>query len=86
MSRIWKLGGSSMAVYLQRRTYGQKQIRDATLAEKKTMSYPRRRRSGGGASEEPSPMRLLLAICLEEGEEARVFGLEEGEGKESFGR
>ena len=50
------------------------------------MSYPRRGRSGGEALGEPSPMRLLLAICLEEGEEARVFGLEEGEGKESFGR
>ena len=63
-----------------------KHIRNATLIEKKTMSYPRRGQSGGGAAEEPSPMRLLLAICLEEGEEARVFGLEEGEGKESFGR
>ena len=37
------------------------------------MTYPRRGQSGGGASEEPSPMRLLLDICLEEGEEARVF-------------
>jgi hypothetical protein len=31
-------------------------------------------------------MRLLLAIYFEEGEEARFFGLEEAEGKESFGR
>ena len=62
-----------------------KQIRNATLTEKKTMFYPRRGRSGGGVSEEPSPMRLLFAIYFEEGEEARVFGLEEGEGKESFG-
>ena len=75
-----------MAAYLQRKIDGQKHIRDATLAEKKTMSLPRRGQSGGGASEEPSPMRLLLAICLEEGEEAIVFGLEEREGKESFGR
>ena len=59
---------------------------NATLTEKKTMSYPRRGRSGGEASEEPLPMRLLLAIFLEEGEETRVLGLEEGEGKESFGR
>ena len=72
-SRIRKFGGSSMAAYLQRRADGQKHIRDAALPEKKTMTYPRRGRSGGGASEEPSPMRLLLAICLEEGEEARVF-------------
>ena len=69
-----EVGGSSMAAYLQRRADGQKQIRDAALIEKKTMAYPRRGRSGGGASEEPSLMRLLLAICLEEGEEARVFG------------
>ena len=75
-----------MAAYLQRRTDGRKQIGNTILAEKKTRSYPRQGRSGGGASEEPSPMRLLLAICLEEGEEAIVFGLEEREGKESFGR
>ena len=62
-----------MAVYLQRRADGQKHIRDAALTEKKTMTYPRRGWSGGGASEEPSLMHLLLAICLEEGEEARVF-------------
>jgi len=62
-----------MAAYLQIRADGQKPIRDAALVEKKTMTYPRWGQSGGGASEEPSPMRLLLAICLEEGEEARVF-------------
>ena len=50
------------------------------------MTYPRWGQSGGGASEEPSPMCLLLAIWLEEGKEARVFGLEEEEDKESFGR
>ena len=84
-SRIRKFGGSSMAAYLQIRADGQKPIRDAALVEKKTMTYPRWGQSGGGASEEPSPMRLLLAISLEEGEEARVF-LGEEEGKESFGR
>ena len=62
-----------MAAYLQRRADDQKQIRDAALTQKKTMTYPRRGRSGGGASEEPSPMHLLLPICLEEAEEARVF-------------
>ena len=45
------------------------------------MCYPRPGRSSGEAPEEPSPARLLLAICSEEGEEARVFGeLEEEEG------
>src|SRR6185295_17555123 len=72
-SRIQKFGGSSMAAYLQRRADGQKHIRDAALPEKKTMTYPRWGRSGGGASEEPSPMCLLLAICLEKGEDARIF-------------
>jgi len=47
--------------------------------------------SGDGAAEErrriPSPARLLLAICSEEGGKARVFGvLKEGEGKGSSGR
>ena len=42
--------------------------------KEEAMFYPRRGRSGGGASEEPSPMCLLLSICLERGEEARVFG------------
>ena len=31
-------------------------------------------RGEDGAPEEPSPARLLLAICLEKGREARVFG------------
>ena len=35
-------GGSSMVAYLQRRTDGQRQIGNTTLAEKRTMSYPRR--------------------------------------------
>ena len=38
------------------------------------MYYPWRRRSDGGAPKDPSPVRLLLAICLGEREEARVFG------------
>jgi len=51
------------------------------------MCYPRPGRSSGEAPEEPSPARLLLAICSEKGGEARVFGeLEEEEGKESSGR
>jgi len=46
---------------------------------------------GDGAAEErrriPSPARLLLAICSEEGGKARVFeGLEDGEGKGSSGQ
>ena len=43
-----EVGGSSMAVYLQRRADGQKQIRNAALTEKKTMSYPRWGWSVGG--------------------------------------
>ena len=34
-------------------------------------------------SEEPSPMRLLLAIYFE-GEEARVFGLEEDKARKAL--
>ena len=44
------------------------------IGREKETSYPRCGQSGGGASEEPSPTCLLLAICSEEGEEARVFG------------
>ena len=32
------------------------------------------RDEGGGAPEKPSLARLLLAICLEKGREAMVFG------------
>ena len=49
------------------------------------MLYSRRGQSGGGASEEPSPARLLLAICFGEGEEARIFwGLRRKKAKEAL--
>ena len=57
---------------------------DERKKQEKEASYPRQGRSGGGAPEEPSPGRLLLAICSEEGEEARIFELEEEEGKGSL--
>ena len=85
-SRIQKFGGSSMAAYLQRRADGQKHIRDAALTEKKTMTYPDR----GGAAEEHrrSPHRCVCCWPSVLRKERRLgfFGLEEEEGKESFGR
>ena len=44
------------------------------IGRKREASYPRWGRSGGGAPEEPSPARLLLAICLKEEGKTRIFG------------
>ena len=49
------------------------------------MSYSRRGQSGGGAPEDRSPARLLLAICSDGREEARVFwGLRKKKAKEAL--
>ena len=45
-----------------------------SISREREASYPRRGRSGGGVPEEPSPARLLLAICSEEERKAGVFG------------
>jgi hypothetical protein len=44
------------------------------IGREREASYQRRGWSGEGASEEPSPARLLLAICSEEERKAGVFG------------
>ena len=78
-----KLNGG-VSAEMRKRTDGDLRC---SIDRERWMSYPRRGWSGGGAPEDPSPARLLLAICSEEGGKARVFGgLEEGEGKGSFGR
>ena len=45
-----------------------------SISREREVSYPRRGRSGGGVSGEPSPARLLLAICSEDERKAGVFG------------
>ena len=71
-----------MAAYLQRRADGQKADQKCNIDREEDNDLPQtgmERRE----SEEPSPMRLLLAIYFE-GEEARVFGLEEDKARKAL--
>ena len=62
-----------MAAYLQRRADGQKADQRCSIDREENNDLPQTRAERRRSIEEPSLMRLLLAICLEEGEEARVF-------------
>ena len=85
-SRTQKLGGSSMAAYLQKGVDVQKQIRNAALTEKRQCLTP----DGGRAVEEHRRSLHRCACCwpfvLRKEWRLGFFGLEEEEGEESFGR
>ena len=63
-SRSWKLAGElSIDVSADKRKCSDADLK-CSISRKREVSYPSRGRSGGGAPEEPSPVRLLLAIGL----------------------
>ena len=84
-SRIRKFGGSSMVAYLQRRADGQKADQGCSIDREENNDLPQtgaeRRRSIGGAL-----AGALVARHLLERGDWGFFGLEEGGGKESYGR